>query len=739
MAVHPHVVHGDPRQRLHSAREAGRQAAAIGGRHRNRDVSEREAARGARGDGRGDDGIYRVNRFLSRSIRHLLHRSVEHRRLCLAPRLATLIPAGAEGNRGNRQPSRRGTTFVRRPVRCAVIEVDAIACSRANGRYIVLRHGDESINSRFSRSRTACASIPAAVPVGLVKVRSKMEPAGKRVRDLIEHRRWQRLSSGDAHMKWVRRIGLVVLVVLVLVVIFLGTWDPLTAARAEAPPAHRYDVTIARDTFGVPHIFGASDPDVAYCIAYAHAEDDFSTLQEVLAMVRGRLGAMTGADGAKTDFALHFLDARATVDRDYDKQPADVRALLDGYASGLNKYAERHPDEVRLSRLFPVDGRDIATGFVMRSPFFFGLDATLGALVGDKPMPPETAPAEAAPNVTPVGPNGQENGSNAFVVAPKRTSDGATRMVSNSHQPWTGGVAWYELVVHSRTGWNFAGATFPGAPYPLLGHNATLGWTNTVNRPDLIDTYKLTLNAGGDAYRFDGQWRPLEKHLVWLRVKLWGPFVLPVPKYVYRAVQGPVIENKSGAYAIRYGGADQLKMVEEYYRLSRARTFGEWQQALAIQGVPATNFLYADAAGHIAYFYNASFPNRKPGYDYRKVLPGDTSADYAPGTVPWRMEPRNVDPASGFLVNANSTPFLSAGPGSELHPADWSPLLVIETDTTNRDNRALQLMLATPKIGADEMKRVKFDTGVAKTGWTAKWFADLMAVDPKGDARIGLG
>src|SRR3569623_1175452 len=454
-------------------------------------------------------------------------------------------------------------------------------------------------------------------------------------------------------------------------------------------------------------------------------------------MVRGRLGAMTGADGAKTDFALHFLDARATVDRDYDKQPADVRALLDGYASGLNKYAERHPDEVRLSRLFPVDGRDIATGFVMRSPFFFGLDATLGALVGDKPMPPETAPAEAAPNVTPVGPNGQENGSNAFVVAPKKTSDGATRMVSNSHQPWPGGVAWYELVDHSRTGWNFAGATFPGAPYPLLGHNATLGWTNTVNRPDLIDTYKLTLNAGGAAYRFDGQWRPLEKHLVWLRGKLWGPFVLPVPKYVYRAVQGPVIENKSGAYAIRYGGADQLKMVEEYYRVNRARTFGEWQQALAIQGVPATNFLYADAAGHIAYFYNASFPNRKPGYDYRKVLPGDTSADYAPGTVPWRMVPRNVDPASGFLVNANSTPFLSAGPGSELHPADWSPLLGIETDTTNRDNRALQLMLATPKIGADELKRVKFDTGVAKTGWTAKWFADLMAVDPKGDALIG--
>src|SRR3569623_90231 len=171
-------------------------------------------------------------------------------------------------------------------------------------------------------------------------------------------------------MKWVRRIGFSVLVLFALVAIFLATWEPLTAARAEAPPARTYDVTIARDTFGVPHIFGATASDVAYGIAYAHAEDDFLTLQEVLARVRGRLGAMTGADGAKTDFARHFLNARATVDRDYMKQPADVRALLDGYASGLNKYAERHPDAVRLARLFPVDGRDIATGFVMRSPFF---------------------------------------------------------------------------------------------------------------------------------------------------------------------------------------------------------------------------------------------------------------------------------------------------------------------------------------------------------------------------------
>ena len=246
----------------------------------------------------------------------------------------------------------------------------------------------------------------------------------------------------------------------------------MLAAEATPPPAHRYDTRIARDRWGVPHVFGTTDADVAYGIGYAHSEDDFSTIAEVLAMTRGRLGAMKGSDGAKTDFVVHLLNARATVDRDYDKQPADVRALLDAYASGVNLYARRHPEEVPLRKLFPVDGKDVATGFVLRSPFFFGLDNVLGALAGDKPVPLDRAIKEPdAPAITPVGPEGRENGSNAFLIAPKRSADGATRMVSNSHQPWRGGVAWYELVVHSKAGWNFAGATFPGAPYPLLGHN----------------------------------------------------------------------------------------------------------------------------------------------------------------------------------------------------------------------------------------------------------------------------
>ncbi|MET3827702.1 acyl-homoserine-lactone acylase [Sphingomonas sp. PvP055] len=535
-----------------------------------------------------------------------------------------------------------------------------------------------------------------------------------------------------------RTLGLSLAGLLVVTAAGLAIWEPIAATSATAPPAHRYDSVIARDRFGVPHIFGKTDPDVAYGVAYAHAEDDFATLQEAVAMARGRLGAMTGADGAKVDYTLALLGARETAHRDYLKQPADVRALLDAYATGLNAYARRHPGQVRLARLFPANGEDIATGFVLRTPFFFGLDQVLGALSNNKPLPRESAgatPDAPDPAALPATGEGNQNGSNAFVVAPKRSSDGFTRVLSNSHQPWKGPVAWYELSVQSGTGWHFSGATFPGVPFPVLGHNAHLGWTNTVNRPDLTDVYKLETDAAHTRYRFDGAWRPLQARRVWLGVRV-GPFVLPIPKTVYRAVQGPVIVNKSGAYAIRYAGADQLRMIEEYYRLTRARTFGEWQRALAIQGVPATNFLYGDARGNIAYVYNASFPNRRPGYDYQHLLPGDTSRDLMPGTVPFAQVPRNVNPASGFLINANNTPYQAAGQGSELRPQDYSPLLGIETDTTNRGTRALELMGQTPRISEADLLRIKFDTGISRDGWAAKWYRDIAAIDPRGDTQL---
>lgn len=535
-------------------------------------------------------------------------------------------------------------------------------------------------------------------------------------------------------MRFVAKLGLGLSALLTLAAASLAAWEPLTAERMAAPAARAYDVRILRDDFGVPHIYGRDDPSVGYGLAYAHAEDDFATLQEVIAATRGRLGAMTGADGAKTDFALHLIGARATVAATYDRLAPDTRALLDAYAAGLNRYADKHPDEVRLSKLFPVNGRDVAAGFVLRSPFFFGLDAVLGKLVEGAPLPIERGPALDAPNVTPTGPQ-DEKGSNAWAVAPKRTVEGLTHLVSNSHQPYKGGVAWYEVRVKSDTGWDYAGALFPGAPMPLLGHNRTLGWTNTVNRPDLIDVYRLVLDEAGERYRFDGQWRPLERTRVWLPVRF-GPFVLPVPRTIDRSVHGPVIRNDDGAFAIRYAGIGDGRAVEQYYRLTRARSFEEWQQVMRMRAIPATNFIYADARGNIAFLYNGLFPERSSGFDWTGILPGDTSRALWTSYVPFERLPMLVNPPSGYVTNANNTPFEATSEADDLRPEAFAPEMGIETDMTNRAQRAIELMDADPQLTRAELEALKYDNAYSRVGYPGRWMAAIAALDLSGDAGL---
>jgi acyl-homoserine-lactone acylase len=511
---------------------------------------------------------------------------------------------------------------------------------------------------------------------------------------------------------------------LIITAIGLMLWEPMRAMQRPAPPAQRYDARIVRDEFGVPHIFGKSDADASYGLAYAHSEDDFSTIQEVVAMTRGRAGALLGRDGAKIDYISSLLRVRETVARDYAGIPADVRRALDAYAAGLNLFAKRHPGEIRLSRLFPVNGQDVAVGFVLRAPFFFGLDDTIKALTsGEAPSADTVAP------MTPVGRNPSMNGSNAFAISPRRMSDGKTWLISNSHQPYEGSVAWYEAVVHSGEGLDMAGALFPGSPFVLLGHNKNLGWTNTVNHPDLIDVYKLSLNAAGDAYRYDGKWLPLEKKRIWLPVTF-GPFTLPIPKMVYHAVQGPVIVNANGAFAMRYASIDNSKSLEQYYRNTKAKDWAEWTASMSLGGIPATNFIYADKTGRIAFVYYALFPNRKPGYDYTKVLPGDTAADMWSGVVSFSAMPKLVNPASGYLVNSNNTPFLAAGAGSELNPKDWSPLLGIERRKTNRIVRALELFGAEKgAITPERLLQIKFDTAYSKDSFAGPWITKILAAD----------
>ena len=561
--------------------------------------------------------------------------------------------------------------------------------------------------------------------------------------------------------KIAKRLGLVLLGLLAVVLVALMVWEPFAAERGRAPTGNAtYTAEIIRDEFGVPHIYGARDADVAYGVAIAHSEDDFFTLQDVVAMARGRYGAIAGQDGAQVDYVYHLLDARGTAEREYPNLPADTRALFEAYASGLNDYAAAHPGEVKLARLFPVDGTDVAAGFALRQPFFFGLSNVIGPLVAGEPLNPEHGPAipqvgdvgpgdalpimedaeertappaaRARPGALPWREEAAMSGSNAFAVAPSKAG-GQTTLISNSHQPWRGGVAWYELVVESGDGWHYAGANFPGSPYPFLGHNEVLGWTNTVNTPDMVDVYRLEVDDAGERYMLDGTWRDLESRTVTLPVRF-GPLVLPIRRTVYRSVHGPVIRNDEGFFAIRYGGMGNLGQLDAYYRLNKARTLEEWQGILARLDIPSTNFIYADAAGNIANIYNAAIPARPAlvggkRIDWRGILPGDDSRLITLGPVSYDQLPKYVNPASGWLAEANDNPFKDAGPGSDLSADDFPPELGIETKTTNRGRRAWRLMSEASLLDRAALERIKYDTGYERTGYITRMLGDVAAIE----------
>ncbi|MCR2834845.1 penicillin acylase family protein [Parerythrobacter lacustris] len=567
--------------------------------------------------------------------------------------------------------------------------------------------------------------------------------------------------------KWLSRGGWTLLTLLIVAFVGLATWEPFFAHPARAPAGDSartapqgYTAEIVRSEFGVPHIYGETDADVAYGVAIAHAEDDFHTLQDVVAMARGRYGAIAGEEGAQVDFVYHLLDARGTAERHYKQLPSDTRALFEAYATGLNQYADEHPGELKLANLFPVNGEDVATGFALRQPFFFGLNNVIGPLVADEPMVPEYGPpipkedlgeqpaaepimqpeahqtttAYRSPMPIPMGGDAL-SGSNAFAIAPQKSGDGVTRLVSNSHQPLRGGVAWYELVVESNEGWHYAGANFPGSPFPFLGHNEEIGWTNTVNRPDMVDVYKLELDKSGKQYKFDGEWRDLESKTVTLPVRF-GPVVLPIRRTVHRSVHGPVIINSKGAFAIRYGGMDNLGQLDAYYRLNKAKDLTEFKAILARMDIPSTNFLYADKQGNIGMFYNAAIPDRPKGYDWRGVLPGNTSKALWTGTVDFAAIPQLVNPASGWLFNANNSPFSAAGTGSDLSPDSVPPEMGVELKTTNRARRAAKLMEATPVIDRANLERIKYDTGYERAGYVARMMREVAALDLKREPEL---
>lgn len=479
------------------------------------------------------------------------------------------------------------------------------------------------------------------------------------------------------------------------------------AAGSYIEQAQAYDVEILRDRWGVPHIYGVTDADTAFGLAYAHAEDDFATIQDVILATRGRLAAERGPSAAKTDYLVQWMGVWEAVERDYPKLSANARAVAEGYAAGINLYAAQNPEGV--SRyLLPVTGKDLVAGFAFKTPMFYGFDKILGELL-DPERPREIARSGtealswATSESLPIGSQG-------IAVAPHRSADDATRLLINSHQPLTGPVAWYEARVHSQQGWNMAGSTFPASPVILHGHNESLGWANTVNKPDLVDIYRLKVNPRNpNQYLLDGQWREFEKREARIRVKLLGPLHWTVTREILLAEHGPVFETEHGTYALRWAGMGEARTLDFMLALNKAGNRAEFEAALTMQAMPSINYVYADREGNIGHYYNAMFPKRIDGPDWRGDLPGDRSELIWSGYRDFNWVPKTRNPASGLVYNANNPPFQSTDGDDDPWVEDFPVSMGIETQITNRALQIEALYGSRATISAQDFEHLKYD------------------------------
>lgn len=462
------------------------------------------------------------------------------------------------------------------------------------------------------------------------------------------------------------------------------------------PPLIRTaEINIARDSYGVPHIFAPTDPEVAYGLAWAHAEDDFTTMQTLILTGKGKIATYLGKKGAPIDFVFGLLNTKATVVAQMDQFDPKLIQLIKGYLLGLEAYAKAHPDKVLNKHVFPISIEDYLASTAFSVAIFCGVDKALPKILNG-----------TIPKLQ--GFTGE--GSNAFAISANKSASGETMLAINAHQPIEGPTAFYEAHLQSEEGWNILGGLFPGAPLIFHGATPNLAWAHTVNFQDKIDVYQLETNkAHPKQYKVDGNWLKLEKRRIKINIK---GIPIPIYKTVYTSIYGPTVATPAGEYfSMRLPALMDVGALQQWYAMNKSTNFTEFKTALEQNHLPMFNIVYADKNDTIFYISNGKMPyrNADTSYHWNSTVPGNTMATLWTKFKPLSALPQHLNPKSGYLFNANHSPFLATDESENLNPKNFDVNDGYETYHDNRSRRAKDLIDSLNKISYDDLKRIKFD------------------------------
>ena len=462
------------------------------------------------------------------------------------------------------------------------------------------------------------------------------------------------------------------------------------------------NITIVRDKWGVPHIYGITDKEAAYGLAWAHAEDDFETIQKTFLPAKGMLGRLEGMGGAVLDYAVELLKSREVAKRELKNLPPEGLNVIYGYLEGLNAYAKKHPQKILVKNSFPLNIYDYLTGLNLMLHLFSDTGDVIGQLLSNSVKPLEEM--SGVDNI------GNSIGSNGFAFNSMKTEDGKTYLNINTHQPLEGSFAWYEAHINSEEGWNMLGGLFPGLPVPVIGTNENLGWTHTYNFPDMNDIFQLVINPENEnEYKVDDRWKQFEIKEIKLKVKIFLGMKINVKRKVIWSDFGPVIKNKKGYFAFFSQSLNNISAVEQWLKMNKATSFKEFEAALKLLGIPRFNIVYADREDNIFYMSNARLSVRDPNVDWQELILGDKSSLILGQYHPYEDLPKLLNPPSGYIFNTNNSPFNATSKEYNLIEENYPSTFNFREKENNRSIRFMKLIKDYEKISYSDFKTIKYD------------------------------
>ncbi|MCU6498452.1 acylase [Rugamonas sp. A1-17] len=449
---------------------------------------------------------------------------------------------------------------------------------------------------------------------------------------------------------------------------------PMAKAEAARLKAAAQRVTILRDKWGIPHVYGKTDADAVFGLMYAQAEDDFKRVERNYINAMGRLAEVEGEAELYRDLRMKLFINPAELRAQYQQSPAWLKQLMVAFADGLNYYLATHPD--------------VKPALITHFEPWMALSFSEGSIGGDiesvdiKQLQELYANGAKLPLAPPVllsargdgiDLDKEPGGSNGFAIAPALTRDGHALLLINPH------TSFYfrpEVQVHSEQGLNAYGAVTWGQFFVYQGFNDRLGWMHTSGGGDVIDEYLETISEkdGQFYYQYGQELRPLKAVDIALPYKTADGMASKTVK-VYYSHHGPIVRAKDGKWiAVRLMN-EPLKALTQSYIRTKARSYKDFYKAMELRTNSSNNTVYADADGNIAYFHGNFIPKRDPRFDWKHPVDGSDPATEWQGLHAVKDTITLFNPKNGWIQNTNNWPYTAAGaysPKARDYPAYMS-------------------------------------------------------------------